>query len=227
VAGLEGQGSSDLVEAMAGVQRAVAGAVTVDGRTLQRGFRNYRAAFRAGVAYVPAKRQEEGLFGPLSVRDNMVVATINELGRFGFHRKSTLSRRVQHYMDLLAVWPNDQDKPISALSGGNAQKVLISRWLAAGPRVLILNDPLRGVDIGTKRQFYALLQELADDGVAVVLLSTEIEELLVTSHRIAVCRGATVSTVLPPEEQSYDAVLAAMFGISHRRAEEMTGGMAS
>lgn len=214
VAGLEGQGGTELVEAISGVRRPAEGKVrTVDDHAGQT-FRNYREAFRAGVAYVPAKRQEEGLFAPMTVRDNLAIATIHQFSKLGFFRRKSVDAMVQQYMGLLAVWPNDIQYPISGLSGGNAQKVLIGRWLAAKPRVLVLNDPLRGVDVGTKRQFYKLLRELADKGVAIVILSTEIEELLLTSDRIVVCRRSTVNKVLSQEDQSYDAVLAAMFGVS-------------
>ncbi|MEU9889678.1 sugar ABC transporter ATP-binding protein [Sphaerisporangium sp. NPDC051011] len=226
IAGLEGQGASELVEALVGLRRPTSGVVEIVASARGKGvsrLRSYREAFRQGVAYVPAKRQEEGLFGPMSVRDNLMISVLSRFTTLGFFRQATVDAKAQEYIDKLSVHPDDLRYPISGLSGGNAQKVLIARWLASDPKVLVLNDPLRGVDIGTKRQFYALLRELADSGVAVVLLSTEIEELLVASDRIAICRASTVSRVLQHAEREYDVVLAGMFGVSAMPTQVVNG----
>jgi ribose transport system ATP-binding protein len=179
----------------------------------QRSVRSYRQAFKRGVAYVPAKRQEEGLFAPLSVAQNFIIATTKAISTLGFFRKKKLEEATWVYMDKLSVRPRDTSVPVSQLSGGNAQKVLIGRWLNANPSVIILNDPLRGVDVGTKRQFYKLLSGLAADGVAIVMLSTEIEELLLISDRIAVCRQSSVARVLEGDDRTQEEILSAMFGV--------------
>lgn len=227
VAALEGQGGSTLLESLVGVHKISSGKVSVqDGRKsgLSKAITSLREAYRGGVAYVPAKRQEEGLFPPLTVRDNLIIATISRVARFGFFRHRKVDRVVNKFMNELSVWPNDVNYPISGLSGGNAQKVLISRWLAAEPKVLVLNDPLRGVDIGTKRQFYRLLRDLTGEGVAIVMLSTEIEELLLISDRIAVCRRSTVSQVLSGDDRTHDSVLAAMFGVAADKVRSQSRG---
>ena len=212
VGGLDGQGGSDLVELLAGRLPTRRGVVEVSTGGSPQPVTGYRSAFRAGIAYVPGKRQEEGLFRTLPVRDNLAMATFDRHARGGLFRGASVLSAVRAEMRRLNVVPDDPDYPITGLSGGNAQKVLVGRWLAARPEVLILNDPLRGVDIGTKQDFYRLLRELTDDGMTVVMLSTEIEELLICCDRVAVCHADQVETVLEGEALTYDAVLAAMFG---------------
>jgi ribose transport system ATP-binding protein len=212
VAGLDGHGGVPLLETIAGVRAPASGRVLINRSGEWTTPRDYRGAVAAGVAYVPGKRQEEGLFRTLNVRDNLAMATYRRWSRLGVFRPSTVADVVGRQMRRLAVHPDDQRYPITGLSGGNAQKVLVGRWLAAQPDVLVLADPLRGVDVGTKREFYALLRELTDDGMTVVMLSTEIEELLTVSDRVAVCHDRTVATVLAADHLTHDRVLSAMFG---------------
>ncbi|WP_134739950.1 sugar ABC transporter ATP-binding protein [Nocardioides sp. 503] len=212
IGGLDGQGGSHLVEVLAGVRPTASGRVEVDRDGSWTRVTGYRQAFRSGIAYVPGKRQEEGLFPSMTVGDNLSMATLPRHARAGLFRSSSVLTRVREEMTRLGVVPHDPSYPITGLSGGNAQKVLVGRWLAAEPDVLILNDPLRGVDLGTKRDFYALLRELTEAGTTVVMLSTEIEELLTCCDRVAVCQAERVFDVLEGEDLTYDAVLAAMFG---------------
>jgi ribose transport system ATP-binding protein len=216
VAGLDGHGGGALVEAVAGVRPPATGEVELGHDGGWTTLSGYRKAVAAGVAYVPGKRQEEGLFRTLDVRDNLAMATYPRDARFGVLRPAAVAASVRAQMRRLGVVPDDAAYPITGLSGGNAQKVLVGRWLASEPDLLVLNDPLRGVDIGTKRDFYALLRELTDGGMTVVMLSTEIEELLTACDRVAVCHDQSVAAVLDRDEMTYDAVLAAMFG---QRAE--------
>jgi ribose transport system ATP-binding protein len=186
--------------------------VEIDRDGLWSRVRGYRNAVASGIAYVPGKRQEEGLFRTLDVRDNLAMATYGEHSRLGVLRPHAIQQVVRAQMQRLGVVPDDPDYPITGLSGGNAQKVLVGRWLAAEPDLLVLNDPLRGVDIGTKREFYALMRELTDAGMTVVMLSTEIEELLTSCDRVAVCHDHGLEAVLEGDEMTYDGVLSAMFG---------------
>jgi len=212
VAGLDGHGAGALLEALAGWRAPRHGMIEITRGGEHHRVRGYRDAFRRGIAYVPAKRQEEGLFPALSVWDNLAVATLGRHSRFGLFRTGPIDRGVDEQLARLGVVPRDSATPISALSGGNAQKVLIGRWLAAKPWLLLLNDPLRGVDLGTKLDFYDRLQVLAQDGMSVVLLSTEIEELLAACDRVAVCRNHAIRAVLCGERLSHAAILAEMFG---------------
>jgi ABC-type sugar transport system ATPase subunit len=213
VAGLEGHGGTAFLETLVGLRPPVSGSVdlvSAEGST--RPVRSYLKAVRDGVAYVPGNRQVEGLFAPLSVVDNMLMATMRQDSTLGWFRMRRLIERTRYFVDRLDVEVADIRDPVDLLSGGNQQKVLVGRWLAAEPRVLVMNDPLRGVDIGTKRQFYRLLRGLAEGGVAVVLLSTEIEELVQVCDRTAVFREQSTQAVLDRHQMGYDEILQAMFG---------------
>ena len=212
IAGLDGQGAAELIELLSGARRSAQGQLSTGLGGEWRPIAGYRQAFNAGIAYVPGKRQEEGLFPTMQVKDNLAMSTFTRHARFGLFRNSAVLDSVRATMRRLGVVPDDPTYPITGLSGGNAQKVLVGRWLAAEPEVLILNDPLRGVDIGTKHEFYRLIQQLTHDGMTVVMLSTEIEELLTCCDRVAVCQAHRVYNILEGEALTYDAVLAAMFG---------------
>lgn len=213
VAGLEGHGGAAFLGTLVGLRPPASGsltAVTPDGET--KPVRGYSRAVKDGIVYVPGSRQVEGLFAPLSVIDNMLIATLAKDTVLGCFRLSRLAARTRTFVSGLAVEVADIREPVDVLSGGNQQKVLVGRWLAADPLVLVMNDPLRGVDIGTKRQFYGLLRRLAGQGVAVVLLSTEIEELVQVCDQVAVFREQSVQAVLDRHEMGYDEILQAMFG---------------
>ena len=213
VAGLEGHGGSIFLETLVGLRAPAAGAVSMPShRDGQGTITSYRRAVSDGVVYVPGNRQVEGIFPPLSVVDNMMMATLSKETVAGWFRLKTLLLRTKLFVDRLAVEVADIKQPVDLLSGGNQQKVLVGRWLAADPLVLVMNDPLRGVDLGTKRQFYVMLRELAGSGVAIVLLSTEIEELVQVCDRTAVFREQSLEAVLDRGEMGYDEILQAMFG---------------
>jgi ribose transport system ATP-binding protein len=216
VAGLDGHGGNALVEAISGVRAAPAGRVMVlsDGEWTK--VTSHRQAAAHNIAYVPGKRQEEGIFRTLDVFDNLSIATLRRHARLGFFRRRTVLASVRAEIARLAVVPSDPGYPIAGLSGGNAQKVLIARWLASDPAVLVLNDPLRGVDLGVKHDFYELLREVSSTGMTVVMLSTEIEELLTVCDRIAVCRNFHVDSVLQGDSLTYESVLASMFGLAQQ-----------
>ena len=212
IAGLEGHGGARFVSCLAGVERPAAGEVQVlEGHHFKR-IGSYRQAFASGVIYVPGNRQTEGLFAPLAVIDNLAVAVLNRLSKFGFFSPAAPRRVTQEYVARLGIEAPDIGDPVSSLSGGNQQKVLVGRWLAAKPSVLVMNDPLRGVDQGTKNDFYQLLRQLAQSGAAVVALSTEIEELLTVCDRVAVFHNQTLWRTLDRQHLTYDEILQAMFG---------------
>ena len=223
VAGLEGHGGARFVGCLAGVERPMAGEVQVQTLDTSQGLKritSYRQAFRSGVVYVPGNRQTEGLFAPLPVIDNLALAVLGRLSRLGFFSAVAPRRLTQEYVARLGIEAPDIADPVSTLSGGNQQKVLVGRWLAAKPSVLVMNDPLRGVDQGTKLDFYTLLRELAETGAAVVVLSTEIEELLTVCDRVAVFHNQTLWRTLASYELTYDGILQAMFGQSAAPADE-------
>ena len=214
VAGLAGHGQEAFLEAVAGLRRPVSGSILVRSGTGLTAVRRFGEAFRLGVAYVPRDRKQEGLFMPLSVLDNLALPVLPRYSRAGVVQRKKLGAEAMRLLDSLQLRGGQLDTPIARLSGGNQQKVLLGRWLATEPRLLVLNDPMRGVDLGVKRQFYELLQRLSEQGMAVLLLSTELEELVAVADRVVVFHEHTVSAVVPGDADSRASILAAMFGRS-------------
>lgn len=229
LAGLEGHGQDDFLQVLRGADAQL----VVHGPAGRAVVRSPRGAARAGVAYVPRDRSVDGIFETLTVRDNFALPTLALDTRLGLVRRSSSDRRLRDHVERLrirlrqrparrgagaeALVPATGD-PIAVLSGGTQQKVLISRWLAAGPRVLLLNDPTRGVDLGTKRDIYRLLAELTMEGVGVVMLSTEVDELVELMDRVLVFREHELFTELPRTALSPGRLVAAFFGQEEGRA---------
>jgi ABC-type sugar transport system ATPase subunit len=171
-----------------------------------------------GVAYIPRDRTVDGVFETLSIRDNFALPTLRRDRRFGLLRRSSTDRRLRDYIQRLKIRLHSPGDTIGVLSGGNQQKVVIARWLAAQPQVLLLNDPTRGVDVGTKQDIYRLLAELTAQGLAVVMLSTEVDELVALMERVLVFREYEVFAELDREALSARSLVAAFFGQHHVHA---------
>ncbi|MFL5847056.1 MAG: sugar ABC transporter ATP-binding protein [Solirubrobacteraceae bacterium] len=164
------------------------------------------------VAYVPRERRAESLFESKSIRENFGIATFARDTRRGLISPKATRSRLAEYVDRLKIKLADPEQPITTLSGGNQQKVVMARWLATDPKVLLLNDPTRGVDIGAKRDLYALLVELAQQGMAVVMLSTEVDEHVELMDRVLVFREGHIAKELPRNELSRQSIVGAFFG---------------
>ena len=212
VAGLEGHGQERFLRIAAGVDRPVAGEVLrhEDGRTVA--ISSQIEAARQGVVYVPRDRKTEGVFEPLSILDNFSLPTIDRDATGGVVSDRSRRRRLRAYGEALGIRFASARHRITTLSGGNQQKVIIARWLATEPRVLVLNDPTRGVDVGTKLDIYRHLDELASSGVAVVILSTEVEEHMALMDRVLVFREGRVFAQIPADELSREGLVGAFFG---------------
>jgi ribose transport system ATP-binding protein len=208
LAGLEGHGQEEFLEIVAGLRRPLAGEVTAGGARIT----TSAQAVRQGLAYLPRDRRATGIFATLSIVDNFAVATPARDTWFGLIRARARSARFARYRDSLSIVAPADNAPITALSGGNQQKVLLARVLALRPRVLLLNDPTRGVDIRTRHALYEVFTGLAADGMALVILSTEIEEILRLCHRVVVFREGGVQARLDRAAMSVERVIAAMFG---------------
>lgn len=211
VAGLEGHGQHEFLEVLAGT-RPLAGHVTRLDGGLERRLSSRAQAFRSGIAYVPRDRRDEALFPTLSVLENFGLASMGQDTRRGLiRRRATASRfeRFQKRMNIVARRPRDR---ITTLSGGNQQKVIISRWLARSPQVLVLNDPTRGVDLGAKNDIYRVLAEATAQGVTVIMLSTELIELIELMDRVLVFREGAVFCELPRERLTRSRLVAGYFG---------------
>ncbi len=212
VAGLEGHGQERFLRILAGVDVPIGGEVVRYDNGEPHRVRSHADAARRGIAYVPRDRKTEGTFEPLSILDNFSLPTLARDARGGFVLDRSRLRRLHEYVDALRITYGSPRHRITTLSGGNQQKVIIARWLATKPAVMVLNDPTRGVDLGTKQDIYRLLDELARSGVAVVMLSTEIEEHLALMDRILVFREGRVFTELDAETLTREGLVGAFFG---------------
>jgi monosaccharide-transporting ATPase len=206
LAGLLGSGRTETAKAIYGAQPLDGGSVEVDGEPIRLG--SPRSALAAGIALIPEDRKADGIIPSLSVRDNIVLAALPALSRAGFVSDRRQDAIVEGLMGRLRIKASSPDQRVGELSGGNQQKVLLARVLCLEPRVLILDDPTRGIDIGAKAEIQTLISELAEAGMAVVLISSELEEVVEGSDTIVVLRdGAVVGTLTGPAV-SQDGVMA-------------------
>jgi ABC-type sugar transport system ATPase subunit len=170
------------------------------------------------VAYLPRERRGESLFEPMSIRENFAMPTLRQDRSGPLLSRKRMTQRFEKVAKALSIRLGAPDDPISSLSGGSQQKVMLARWLATDPKVLLLNDPTRGVDIMTKREIYATLERLCADGMSVVMLSSEVDELVERVERVVVLRDQEVLAELPRERHTTEAVVAAYFGQGTRAA---------
>jgi len=210
LAGLEGHGQDEFLRAL--WQGHPDGRVLRVTGSAQTPIRSSRHAAGLGLGYVPRDRRSESLFAPLSIAENFGAVTSGADRRFGLLSHAARRARLARYRDRLGVRMGRPTDLITTLSGGNQQKVIIARWLAREPRILLLNDPTRGIDLGAKRDIYALLDTLAAGGVAVVMLSTEVDEQVELMDRVLVFREGTVSAVMARAQLSRTALVSAFFG---------------
>ena len=213
LAGLDGHGQEAFLEILAGLRRPASGSVLVasgGGQVVP--VVGFRQAVRHGVAYLPRDRRGNGIFPTLSVLDNFGIVSFSLDTRLGFIRRRSRRARYAVWRERLSIVAPGPDAPITALSGGNQQKVLLARWLAREPRVLLLNDPTRGVDQRTRETLYAVFRDLARGGMMLVVLSSEIEEIVRLCDRVLVFREQRMTAQLAAAAMTHDAVIAAMFG---------------
>ncbi|HEY3624482.1 MAG TPA: sugar ABC transporter ATP-binding protein [Roseiarcus sp.] len=205
LAGLMGAGRSELAEAIFGHDRILAGAVAVDGRPVR--LLSPADAIAAGIGFAPEDRKSQALLLLRSVKDNISLAIPDLISRFDFVNDRVERRIAGALVDRLRVRTPNLDASVSNLSGGNQQKVVLGRWLARRPKVLILDEPTRGVDVGAKAEIYRLIAELAREGIALLVISSEMPELLGLADRILVMAGGRVVAEMPREEASEEHIL--------------------
>ena len=193
LAGLVGSGRSEVLETVYGARRQATGFVRVDGATLRPG--RVQAAVKAGVGLAPEERKSQALLLDEAVFKNITVSTLGRFASTGFLNNRAEREAAGKLAKVLDVRPAGVDHPVRNLSGGNQQKVVLARWLLRDCRVLLLDEPTRGVDVGARSEIYALIRQLASNGVAIVLVSSEVEEVLGLSDRVVVLReGRAVHT---------------------------------
>jgi ribose transport system ATP-binding protein len=190
--GLDGQGQKELLLAPFGVLKNIKGDIRVDGAPFRP--RSPRAAKRGhtSLALIPEDRKSEGLVLPLSIADNLTIASLDRLTTGPFLDRAKADEAVKRAIARLQIKIGDPADAVSTLSGGNQQKVVIAKWLMTDPGIILLNDPTRGIDVGTKQEIYRLLRELADAGACILFYSTDYEELIGCCDRVAVMYGGRV-----------------------------------
>lgn len=208
IAGLVGAGRTEVVRAIAGADRSDTGTISLDGRVVQ--CRTPSAAIKAGIVMVPEDRKGQGLNLGRTGAENIASPWESRLGRRGLVTRRTIRHLAARSKADLDIRGN-LDQPVVGLSGGNQQKVLLAKWLVEKPRVLILDEPTRGVDVGAKMAIYEIIRRYATEGVAVILVSSELEEVLGLAHRVLVMSGGRQRAVLDHDEATPEAVMALAF----------------
>jgi ABC-type sugar transport system ATPase subunit len=206
LAGLVGAGRSEVVNAIFGADAFDAGSVSINGLPLKPG--DPAAAMEAGVGYIPEDRRQQALVGKLSVRSNATLAALKAVSPGGLIRRDLEDRIMDRAMRTLSVRMASPDVPIATLSGGNQQKVVIARWLARDSRLLILDEPTKGVDVGAKAEISAIIVRLAAEGRAILLVSSELPEVLALSDRVLVMRSGRITGELDRASLSAERIMA-------------------
>jgi ribose transport system ATP-binding protein len=206
--GLLGSGRTETAKAIAGALRTDSGRVVVAGTAVRTG--STPAAIRAGISLLPEDRKAEGVLPGLSVRENIALAALPGLSRFGLVDEARIDRIVDTFMTRLHIKAAGPHQKVGELSGGNQQKVLLARWLAMHPKVLLLDEPTRGIDVGAKAEVQKLIDELADDGLGVLLISSDTEELIEGSDRVVVLKDGAVVAELTGDAVTEDRLMRAI-----------------
>jgi ribose transport system ATP-binding protein len=220
--GLDGQGQRELLLALFGVLRGVSGEMRIDGKRVSIGSPRAAAATANRIALIPEDRKTDGLMLPMSVRDNLSLAALGRLSRAGYIDRKAENRAIDEMIRLLAIRTDGLDVPVGALSGGNQQKVVIAKWLMLGPRIILLNDPTRGIDVGTKQEIYQLLRRLADGGAAILFYSTDYDELIGCCDKVLVLYDGRIVRTLAGAEITEHALVAGALNIDTKAAGEVS-----
>jgi ribose transport system ATP-binding protein len=211
--GLDGQGQRELLLALFGVLRGTTGEVLIDGRPVTIAGPDFAKRKGIGMALIPEDRKTEGLMLPMSVRENLSFAALGKLSRWGVVNASAERDAVERIVRLLAVRTDGTDVPAGSLSGGNQQKLVIGKWLMLAPRILLLNDPTRGIDVGTKQEMYQLLRQLADEGAAILFYSTDYDELVGCCDRVLVMFDGAIGRELVGAEITERALVSSALNL--------------
>ncbi|MFN2516441.1 MAG: sugar ABC transporter ATP-binding protein [Pyrinomonadaceae bacterium] len=208
VAGLLGSGRTETARAIFGADNVEAGDVYLDGRLLD--LRSPTDAIQSGIAFLSEDRKAEGIIPELSVRENLTLAVLPALAKLGVVSRARQQEIVERFIKRLAIKASSPEQKIRELSGGNQQKVLLARWLCKNPKFLILDEPTRGIDIGAKGEIQSLINELAASGLGVLMISSELEELVEGSARVVVMRDGQCVAQLKGSAISQNAIIHAM-----------------
>jgi rhamnose transport system ATP-binding protein len=222
LAGLVGAGRTELARVLFGLTPADSGEILLNGKSIT--VDSPRAAVDLGIAYVPEDRRRHGVILEMSVASNTTLAILSRVSQFGLINRAREREIATSFVQRLGTKTASIQSPVGTLSGGNQQKVALARWLAAKPAVLILDEPTQGVDVGAKSEIHRLMGELATRGLAIIMISSELPEVLGMSDRIVVMHGGRITGLLNRAEATPQRVLELALG--HVAAKEPAGGAA-
>ncbi|HYR58179.1 MAG TPA: sugar ABC transporter ATP-binding protein, partial [Chthoniobacteraceae bacterium] len=208
LAGMVGAGRTELARVLFGLTPADAGEILLRGQRVE--IRSPRQAVEQGIAYVPEDRRRHGVILEMAITENMTMAIQPRLFPGAWLRFDRERELAERFIRDLAVKAAGSDAPAGSLSGGNQQKVALARWLATKPRLLILDEPTQGVDVGAKSEIHKIIRRLAADGLAVLMISSDLPEIVGMSDRIAVMRGGTITAMIPGGADPHDVMAAAL-----------------
>lgn len=210
-AGLVGSRRTDVALALFGIETADAGTITLNGRSVT--IRTPQQAVQLGLAYVTEDRRQLGLTMPMSITTNITLPTLHQYtNRFGLVQQRAERQTAETFQQRLSIRTPDVDRPAGTLSGGNQQKVVLSKWLNTQPRLLILDEPTRGIDVGAKAEVHQIIDELAQQGMGIIMISSDLPEVLAMSDRIVVMREGRQMATLNRSEATQERVMAAAMG---------------
>jgi rhamnose transport system ATP-binding protein len=210
LAGLVGSGRSEVVRAVFGIDRYDDGRVLLHGQPVSQG--NPREALRRGVVLVPEDRRQQGLFMPASIDRNIAVTVLDKIRRLGLIRRRDERKVADEWSKRLQLKHQGLGEPVDRLSGGNQQKVVLAKWLATNPKLLVIDEPTRGIDVGTKAEVHRLLGELAAKGLAILMISSELPEVLGMADRVFVMREGRLMRELSRAEATQESIMLAATG---------------
>ena len=203
--GLQGAGRTELLETIFGIHRPDSGEILVNGKATT--IASPKAAIQNGIAMVPEDRRRAGLFSNFSVKDNIAVAILEKTNVFGFILFRKLIEVAQRFITSVGIKVKDIGQIIGSLSGGNQQKVIISRWLATKPKIFLMDEPTRGIDVGAKVEIFSILRGLREEGLSILLVSSELEEVISESDRLLVMRNGKIVANLVDKDINKETVL--------------------
>jgi simple sugar transport system ATP-binding protein len=211
--GLLGSGRSELVRSIYGADRAVQGKLLIKGENTK--IKQPLDAMKRGMAYLPEDRKADGIIADLSVRENIVIALQAKRGLFRRLARKEMENYADEYIKLLSIKTASRETPVKSLSGGNQQKVILARWLLTNPEFMILDEPTRGIDIGTKTEIQKLILKLAAEGKSVAFISSELEEMLRTCSRMVIMRDRNKVGELTGTNLNEETIMRTIAGGEH------------
>jgi ribose transport system ATP-binding protein len=210
--GIVGAGRTEVMRTVCGIDEKSKGTVYLNGKSLN--IKTYNEAIGLGLGYVPEDRKEQGLFLDQSIEKNITAAILKKIKNGLFIKNSKERELSNEYVKRLSIKISDVRQPVEGLSGGNQQKVLLAKWLAIEPKVLILDEPTRGIDIGAKLEIYKLLRELSEKGIGIIIVSSELPEIIGMCDRVAVMHEGKIKDILEKEDLNEEKIMTLASGIT-------------